>query len=84
MQIMQKSNFTYQYKLLLERLKIARLNSGLTQVQAAHKLGTTQSFVSKVESGERKIDLIELLQLADLYKLDAVKLIDSIEKGRRS
>jgi len=75
---MQKSNFTYKYKLLIERLKTARSESGLTQADVAKKLGTAQSFVSKVENGERRLDIIEMLRLADIYKVDSNKLLKDI------
>lgn len=65
---MGKSVFSKEYRLLLERLKQARTDSGLTQVQVADKLGKPQSFVSKIESGERRLDPIELHSLARLYK----------------
>lgn len=78
---MQKSNFTYTYKLLIERLKAARAQSGLTQIDVAKKLGTTQSFVSKVENGERRLDVVEMLRLADLYKIDTNNLLKDISKS---
>lgn len=43
--------------------------AGLTQVQVAAALGKHQSFVSKCESGERRVDIIELLVFAELYEL---------------
>lgn len=55
------------YQKLLERLKAARTTAGLTQVQVAEKLQLTQSVVSKCESGERRIDAIELKAFASLY-----------------
>jgi len=61
-----------EYKRLLLRLKQARKNAGMTQHEVAERLGVPQSFVSKSESGERRIDVIELSQFAELYgkKLD--------------
>ena len=41
-----------------------RLSAKLTQVQLAERLGRPQSFVSKIESGERRLDVIELLEVA--------------------
>jgi transcriptional regulator with XRE-family HTH domain len=41
---------------------------GLTQAQVARKLSKPQSFVSKLESGERRVDFVELQQLAKIYK----------------
>lgn len=56
-----------QYVQFLRRLKAARLEAGLTQVDAAKALGKPQSFVSKCESGERRVDVIELQDLARVY-----------------
>ncbi len=54
----------------LKRLREARQAAGLTQVKVAAKLGRPQSFVSKCESGERRVDVVELRKLAKLYKKD--------------
>ena len=63
-----KPTVSQRYRLLLARLKEARKQAGLTQVQAAKALGQHQSFVSKSESGERRIDPVELEQFATLYR----------------
>jgi transcriptional regulator with XRE-family HTH domain len=57
-----------RYKYILEKLRKARLGAGMTQVDAAHALGRTQAFVSKCELGERRIDPIDLLDFARLYR----------------
>jgi transcriptional regulator with XRE-family HTH domain len=57
---MEKSLVTKEYRLFLSFLKEARQNSALTQIDLAKKLKVTQSFVSKCERGERRIDVIEL------------------------
>jgi transcriptional regulator with XRE-family HTH domain len=64
------------YKKLVERLKQARLNAGLSQQAVAGKLDKPQSYVSKIESGERRLDIIETKALAKVYKK---KLEDFIE-----
>lgn len=56
---MDKSIYTREYETFLRRLRDARLRAGLTQVQLAERLGETQTFVSKCERGERRLDLIE-------------------------
>ncbi len=56
------------YKLFLRRLREARLAAGLTQVEVADKLHRPQSFVSKCESGERRVDVVELMEFARLYR----------------
>jgi len=56
-----------EYQILVERLRQAREKSGLTQDEVAGELGKPQSFVSKVENGERRIDPVELCYFAALY-----------------
>jgi len=52
----------------LRRLRDARNEASLTQVKVARKLGRQQSFVSKCESGERRVDVVELAEFARLYR----------------
>jgi transcriptional regulator with XRE-family HTH domain len=58
------------YKGFLARLIQARREASLTQVEVARRLGKPHSFVSKCELGERRVDFIELQQLARIYKKD--------------
>jgi transcriptional regulator with XRE-family HTH domain len=60
LKLMQKSLFTKDYSLFLEHLRRAREATRLTQDQLAKKLATTQSFVSKCERGERRLDIVEV------------------------
>ena len=53
---------------LVSLLVNARNEAGLTQKSAAAFLGKTQSYLSKVESGQRRVDLIELKQFCRVYK----------------
>ena len=55
------------YDAILERLINARQDAGLNQREVSQKLGFSHSFLSKCETGERRIDVMELLQLAELY-----------------
>ena len=57
---MQKSIHTAQYRVLLELLVRARRDADLTQAELATRLAVTQSAVSKVERGERRLDVVEL------------------------
>lgn len=57
---MEKSLYAEEYRVLLAHLRDARLKRGMTQIQMADRLGTTQSLVSKCERGERRLDAIEL------------------------
>ncbi len=58
------------YRLFLTRLREARRAAGLTQAEVAAQLRRPQSFVSKCESGERRVDVVELQEFAQLYKKD--------------
>lgn len=57
---MQKSLFSKEYRVFLDHLIAARANAGLTQIQLAKRMNATQSFISKCERGERRLDLVEL------------------------
>ncbi len=67
---MTSSVHTARYKRFLAQLRGARERAGLTQADVARALRRPQSFVSKVESGERRVDIVELEQFARLYRLD--------------
>jgi transcriptional regulator with XRE-family HTH domain len=56
-----------RYRQFLSRLRSARLEAGLTQAQAAQALGKPQSYLSKCESGERRVDVVELERFAKIY-----------------
>jgi len=58
------------YKRFLARLVQARRDAGLTQVEVAKRLGKAHSFLSKCELGERRVDFVELQQLAKVYGKD--------------
>ena len=63
-------NYHKAYKKFLARLVQARRDAGLTQVEVANRLGKAHSFLSKCELGERRVDFVELQQLAQIYKKD--------------
>ena len=63
-----RSTHSARYRAFLRRLRQARQDAGLTQVQAAVALRKPQSFVSKCESGERRVDVIELEDFARVYR----------------
>ncbi len=67
---MAKSIHTKEYKKMIERMRKARLELGLKQTEVAQKLGRPQSYISKIESRERRIDITELKQFANIYKKD--------------
>ena len=68
---MNKSVYTKDYKEIIERLKTARIEAGLAQQEVADKLGKPQSYISKIESGERRLDVAEMKKFAAIYKKPA-------------
>ncbi len=67
---MDKTIYTKDHKFLVVQLKKARHEAGLNQREVAKSLGKTQSYVSKIESGQRRIDIIQLKEFAKVYKKD--------------
>ena len=68
--VMPRAIYTKDHNAIVERLKKARFETGLGQVEVAKKLGKTQSYVSKIESGQRRFDVLQLKEFAKLYKKD--------------
>lgn len=65
---MKKSIHTSERAVFVKKLKQARVEAGLTQAQVADKLGCSQSWVSKIELGELRVEAIWLNRLAKLYR----------------
>lgn len=74
---MQKTQHSRKYQRLLKTLRRARKQAGLTQLDVADKLGTYASYVSKCESGERRIDVVELADFCRLYGLTLTEFLTS-------
>jgi len=68
---MSKSIYSKDYKEIIERLKKARVDADLSQQAVAGKLGKPQSYISKIESGERRLDVAEMKKFATIYKKPA-------------
>jgi len=73
---MKKTIYSKEHKNLVGKLKKAREESGLDQNKVAKKLGTTQSYISKLESGQRKIDVVQLKELAKIYKKNITYFVE--------
>ena len=61
---------------LIQLLREIRLEAELTQSQLAHKLGESQSFVSKYESGEQRLDLLQIEQICEITRVPLRKFIE--------
>ena len=66
--IMAKTIYSKEHRTLVERLKSARKEAGLDQEEVAKLLGVSQSYVSKIESGQRRIDIVQLKAFARIYR----------------
>ncbi len=75
----QKSLFTIQQKRLQTLLRQIRLDAGLTQLDLARRVDKPQSFVSKYESGERRLDLVELHYICEAVGMPLEELAHKFE-----
>ena len=77
---MDKSIASDQYRVFLRELRAARKRSGMTQVDLAAKIGETQSFVSKCERGERRLDIVEVRAICQAFGSTLAAFSGHLEK----
>ncbi len=75
---MSKAIYSKDHKYIVEQLKKARKEAGLEQAEVAKLLGKTQPHVSKIEAGQRRIDIVALKEFAKIYKKDIDYFIKQI------
>jgi transcriptional regulator with XRE-family HTH domain len=73
-----KSVFTEEYNQFRKMLIDARKAANFTQAELSAKLERPQSYVSKYERGERRLDLIEFLQLAQVLEIDPLTFVENL------
>lgn len=78
---MDKSIFSPEQAQLVELLRQLRLGAGLRQSDLAEKLGQHQSFVSKYESGERRLDLLEVRLVCQAVGVTLREFVDRFERA---
>ena len=79
---MGKQLRTMRHKALMAALTDAREKAGLTQRELARRLGRAHSFVGKIESGERQLNVLEFCEYADALQADACELLRAVMRAR--
>jgi transcriptional regulator with XRE-family HTH domain len=77
---LRKSLGSARHKALIDLLIRKREAAGMTQADLATRLNEYQSFVARLESGQRRIDVVEFLELADAVGFDPAKVISALKK----
>ncbi|BDI20214.1 transcriptional regulator [Nostoc cf. commune SO-36] len=80
---MPKSVFSEEYNRFRQLLIKARQAAKLTQAELSAKLELPQSYVSKYERGERRLDVIEFLQVAQILEIDPLAFIEELLKYQK-
>jgi transcriptional regulator with XRE-family HTH domain len=75
---MTRSAFTDRADSLRRTLIAARKEAGITQAQLAKALRRPQSFISKYERGERRLDVIEFLEVTEVIGADPIRIIKAL------
>ena len=77
---MEKTIHSAEYAVFLRVFRKTRRRAGLTQIDVAKRIGQTQSFVSKCERGERRIDVVELRVFCRAFGLSLKQFVASFEQ----
>lgn len=72
------SIYSNEYQMVIKSLREARIAKGITQENLAQALERPQSFIAKVENGERRLDIVEFIHIARLLSLDPAGIIARI------
>ena len=75
-----KSIYRKEYQAFIQRLRSKRLEAGLTQQQLSALLGKPQSFVSKFENGERRLDILEFFEITQAMGVDPLEIIQDLTR----
>ncbi|MCG8159014.1 helix-turn-helix transcriptional regulator [Brenneria goodwinii] len=72
------SIYSEEYQSVIKTLRAARIRKGISQQSLAESLGRPQSFIAKVENGERRLDIVEFVHLARLLSIDPISIIGKL------
>ncbi|HVV09031.1 helix-turn-helix transcriptional regulator [Amycolatopsis sp.] len=76
---MEKSIYSAEYQQVCQLLRELRHEAGLTQMQVAERLGVPQSFVSKYEAGQRRLDIVELRHVGEVLGISIVAMLTRLD-----
>jgi transcriptional regulator with XRE-family HTH domain len=79
-----KTIATRRHKILVKWLREERTRKGLSQSDVAKRLGEHQSWIARLESGQRRLDVIELLIVAKAIGFDAAKMVRRLTQVREN
>jgi transcriptional regulator with XRE-family HTH domain len=79
---MSRSTHHRHYRSFLTLLRDLREQAGVTQVELGERLGNTQTFVSKIERGERRLDVVEFAEICDALGADPSTAFKQFLDGR--
>lgn len=72
------SVYSTEYQMVIKVLREARVAGHITQEELGKALGRPQSFIAKVENGERRLDIVEFVHLCRLVNIDPINIINKL------
>ncbi|KAA8732685.1 helix-turn-helix transcriptional regulator [Acinetobacter qingfengensis] len=75
-----KTIYQQRYQILIDCLIAARKQARMTQTQIAHQLGKPQSYIAKIEGKDRKLDIIEYIEICEALNIQPSEVLKIIEK----
>ncbi len=72
------SIYSKEYQQIIHALKTIRIKQGITQQTLAKALGRPQSFIAKIENGERRLDVVEFIRIAQLLAINPNHILSQI------
>ena len=77
---MTKTLNSSQHKVFQELFAEERKRAGITHKALAERLGVDRSAVTRIETGERRVDIVELQQICDVFEISFVEFVREYEK----